>query len=607
MSMRRRDFMKTAGAVSVAPLAAPVVPLQAFTAGRPEQFTDEITRQTLKEAEKLTGVRYTDAQRDQILRTIRAQIEHAGQLRALGLKNDDPPPALVFDPRLPQSRVPEAKWRLQRRQDVPPLPSSESEIAFAPLTSLSEWIRSGQLSSRRLTEIYLRRIDRYADSLDCIITVTRKTALEQAERADREISAGRYRGPLHGIPYGAKDLLDTAGIRTTWGAMPYKDRIADKDAAVIEKLNEAGAVLLAKTALGALAFGYLWYDGLTRNPWNPEEGSGGSSAGSASAVAAGLMGFALGSETLGSIENPSARTGVAGLRPTFGRVSRYGAMILCWSLDKIGPMCRNAVDTLLVLKVLNGHDPRDPGSIAAPLNYDSTARIRGMRVGYMPEWFARENVPEEVRSIPGIIADLGMEPVHIRLPDLPYQSLLSILRAEAAAAHEQITLSGRDQLLRGQTPLSWPNIMRQARFIPAVDYLQANRLRRKVMHILHDLFSEVDAVMAPSIPVRGGSTVMTLLTNYTGHPALTLKTGFTRTAARRSDVIAPEFYGEPSSGILKKVPACVSLWGPLFEEGRLCRIASALERQTGISDIHPQLLQEGKIEEKNRKQTLKID
>ena len=584
----RRDFLKSAGAVTAGALVTGSSLSAETTNPAPETSpATGITRQTFAEAEKLTGVAYTDSERDMMIDTIGQQIRHAQQVRNLNIKNDYYAPATVFDPRLPGTTMPPPLWNREPYEKLPPVPGNEEDIAFAPVTLLSEWIRTKKVSSRHLTGIYLQRIRKFAPALECMVTVTEKLAIEQAEQADREISSGSYRGPLHGIPYGAKDLFDTRDIRTTWGAMPFKDRIARQDAAVIEKLNQAGAVLLGKTTLGALAFNDLWFDGLTRNPWNTEEGSGGSSAGSGSAVAAGLMPFALGTETLGSIEVPASRNGVVGLRPTFGRVSRYGAMVLCWSLDKVGALCRSVEDSMLVLSAINGYDARDSGSIEAPVAFDNAAPVRGMRVAYDPAWFSA-NIAESVRRIPDIAKKLGVELLEIKLPDLPYASMISVMQAEAAAAFDDLVLENKDNTLRGQKPWAWPNSMRQARFISAVDLIQAGRFRRQVMELMDDIFTDIDAIIGPDITVMGQDNFMPVITNFTGHPSLTLRAGFIRSSARRGPFDDLKYYDAPS-GKKKKIPVAFTLWGSLFEEGRLCRIGIEIEKELNINKLRPEL------------------
>ena len=387
-------------------------------------------------------------------------------------------PALVLRNQFVRSRVTDT-----------PLPADDAAIAFAPVHQLSRWIEHRHLTSERLTEIYLARIARFDPKLRCIITLTRDHALEQARAADKLIAAGHYKGPLHGIPWGAKDLLDTAGIPTTWGAEPYRHRVPTSDAIVTQRLNAAGAVLIAKLSLGALALNDVWFGGQTMNPWLLEEGSSGSSAGPGAATAAGLVGFAIGSETGGSIVSPSMRCGVTGLRPTFGRVARTGAMTLCWSLDKLGPMARSVEDTLLVLNSITGPDPTDPSSVPSHLDFQATAPVTNLRVGYFPQWMKEAPATDVDRHALEVVRSLGMTPVEVHLPDWPYDSLQLILFAEAAAAFEDLTASGHDHDLRMQVADAWPNSFRQARFLSAVDLVQADRLRRRVALEMARLFA----------------------------------------------------------------------------------------------------------------------
>lgn len=578
--------MKAAGGVSAAvllPHRSSVAEIEGLTKEKHEN--EAITIRTFTEAEKLTGVPYTDNEREMMIGTIEEQILRTRLVRELNISNDYHAPATSFDPRLPDTQFPVANWRRETGSKSGRMPVNEEDIAFAPITSLSEWIRTKKLSSRDLTNIYLKRIKQFSPRLECMITVTEELASGQARQADREIAAGQYRGPLHGIPYAAKDLFDTKDIRTTWGAASHKGRIAKQDAAVIEKLNQAGAVLLGKTSLGALAFNDLWFGGLTRNPWNTEEGSGGSSAGSGSAVAAGMMPFALGSETLGSIEVPATINGVVGLRPTFGRVSRYGTMTLCWSLDKVGILSRSVEDSMLVLNTINGYDSRDNSSIDMPLAFDNTASIKGMRIAYDPKWF-ESATPPAVRRIPELINTLGLESVPFKLPDLPYTSLLSIMEAESAAAFDELVLKNEDDILRGQKPWARPNTLRQARFISAVDLIQTNRFRRQVMELMRELYINVDAVIGPDLTTR--IQIMSIITNFTGHPALTIRAGFIESIARRGPFDDPQFYDVPS-GKKRKVPVSVTLWGPLFEEGKLCRIGMEIEKALGVQHERPDL------------------
>ncbi|MBM9594186.1 amidase [Roseitranquillus sediminis] len=546
----------------------------------------QITEEYLAAAERLMGVEYTPAERAQMLDNLEGQIELA-RLRRHSVFPNDLPTALRFDPRPPGFSMPTDHGLHGITRDPGPLPDDPADVAFAPLPRLAGWLRGGVLRSRRLTEIYLERIERLAPRLECFVTVTAERALREAEEADAALAQGRWLGPLHGVPYGAKDLLDTAGIPTTWGAMPYRERVADREAHVVARLREAGAVLIGKTTLGALAYGDIWFGGRTRNPWNTEEGSSGSSAGSAAAVAAGLCGFAIGTETMGSITSPSQRCGSTGLRPTFGRVGRSGAMALCWSLDKIGPMCRGVEDCALVLQALNGPDPGDRSSIDAAFGFDASATPRGMRVGYFPYVFEDEAATEVDRAALEAVRRLDVELVEVALPDLPYDALMPILFAEAAAAFEDLTLSGRDDELVWQDKAAWPNTFRKARFLSAVDHVQSDRLRYRVMLALDALFHEVDAVIGP---LRIGP--MMVASNFTGHPCLHLRAGFVDSPVRANPSIADArmTLGEgPDHGRLFRVPHGISLWGRLFDEGRLCTLGMALEADLGVHAERPPL------------------
>ncbi len=548
------------------------------------QVDARITALNLAEAEKLIAVEYSPEQRELVLIDLEEQINRIKNLRSVSLPNALAP-ASVFDPRLPGT-----DFELEQRPIVTssngpgPLPANDEDIAFTPLVSLSEWLRAGTLSSTRLTEIYLARLARFNTELECVVTITEDFALEQATRADKEIAAGHYRGPLHGVPWVAKDLLDTAGIATTWGATPYKDRVPDRDAAVVRRLNEAGAVLIAKSTLGALAYGDVWFAGRTRNPWNPGEGSAGSSAGSAAAVAAALAVFAIGTETLGSIVSPCMRCGTSGLRPTYGRISRDGAMALCWSLDKIGPICRRVEDTALVLAVLNGHDAADPGSVDLPFNFDATRSVRGLRVGYDPAWLDEEGSDPLDAAVVETARHTGMELVEITLPPLPYEALWSILHVEAAAAFEELTLSGRDRLLVRQDKDAWPNLFRRARLISAVDFLQAQRFRKIVMQEMATIYEGVHAIIGPSF-----AGPMQLVTNFTGHPSLTLRTGFVERATRAgiNPIGAMGRSGDSGADERHPVPHGITLWGRLYDEGTILNMGMALEAELGVWDRRP--------------------
>lgn len=565
----RRDFIVSGSAAAAACTLAtgggPSEPTGDAGQGAPPapapSTPDEITATTIAEAEKLAVVRLTDDERAQILGSIARQLQQYRARRSQQLDNGLAP-ATVFDPRLPGERFSERALLVRSDEDPGALPADDRRIAYAPVTALSRWIERGDLSSLRLTEIYLDRLERLGPKLECVVTITRERAEQQARRADAEIAAGRRRGPLHGIPWGAKDLFDTADIRTSWGATPYRDRVPADDAKVVRLLEEAGAVLVAKLSLGALAYGDIWFDGRTNNPWKLDEGSSGSSAGSAAATAAGLIGFALGTETYGSIVSPCMRCGATGLRPTFGRVSRAGAMALCWSLDKIGPIARRTEDCALVLAAINGYDSADPCSIDMPLAFDATRSVRRARVGYDPAWFEGEEASDLDRRALEASRAAGLDLVEVKLPDWPYQALLTVLLVEAAAAFEELTLSDRDDELVWQEPDAWPNTFRRTRFAPAIEYVQAQRFRRRVMEMMAGAMQSLDALISPSF---AGSLL--LITNNTGHPSLTIRCGF------KTD-------GTPHG---------ITLWGRRFDEGRLCGIGMALERELDVWRREPAL------------------
>jgi Asp-tRNA(Asn)/Glu-tRNA(Gln) amidotransferase A subunit family amidase len=532
---------------------------------------------TLNAAERLFGVRYTDAERAQMRDNLAQQIEFAVRRRAVRLPNALPP-ATLFDPRLSGFAMP-AQSTLNVPRSASPLPHADEDIAFAPVRHLSAWIAGGQLSSTRLTNIYLSRIRRHDPALLSFAAVTDAVALAQADRADAFLAAGNWLGPLHGIPYGAKDVLDTAGITTGWGAEPFAHRVPETNARVVARLEAAGAVLLGKTSVGALAYGDIWYGGQTRNPWNTEEGSRGSSAGSAAATAAGLVGFAIGSETLGSIVAPCSRCGATGLRPTFGRVSRSGAMALCWSLDKIGPICRSVADTALVLAAINGFDPQDSGSVEAPFGWDASRSVVGLRVGYLPADFTDEHDVAALDAVRG----LGVVLIPLELPDLPYDALRHVAFAEAAAAFEELTLDDLDDTLARQDPGGWPNTFRKARFLSAVDHIQLDRLRRRTMQEMEALFRRVDVLLAPELV---GS--MTVIGNMTGHPCLTVRSDFRELRTRQM----PAFLGaeiKEMDGPAHTVPHAITIVAPLFDEAAALTLGHALETALAIADRRPNL------------------
>lgn len=543
-----------------------------------------LTTDDIAAAERLLGVTYSQDERAQMCGNLDGQIAFARARRTVRLANNAPM-ASRFDPRLPGFRMPALKGSLNfGRPAATPLPSEAADIAFAPLTRLSAWIAAGQLSSRDLTEIYLARIAELGPKLKCFAEVTPELALAEADAADAVLRSGVNLGPLHGIPYALKDLFDTKGIKTGWGAEPYQDRVPDVDAAVVRKLRAAGAVLLGKSSLGALAFGDIWYGGMTRNPFNLNEGSSGSSAGSASATAAGLCGFAIGTETVGSIMSPSQRCGTTGLRPTFGRVSREGAMALCPSLDKVGPICRSVEDTAMVLAAINGGDVADFGSIDAPFDFDAGASIDGMRLGYLPEAFGEGATAVDHAALEAA-RSLGIEVVEVKLPDLPYRALMNAFCAEAAAIFEDITLSDLDDMLTRQDEGGWPNTFRKARFLSAVDHVQLDRLRYQVMLALDGLFSGVDALIGPLM-----TGPMMVASNFTGHPCLHLRAGFLELGTRKSNTLGASklsIDAASATGSTFRVPQGISVWGRLFEEGRLLNLGMALERAFDVADERP--------------------
>ncbi len=542
------------------------------------------TPEDIAAAERLVGVTYTAQERAQMLDNLEGQIAAAQTRRTVNLPNSSPM-ALRFDPRLPGFKMPSESGVSVNAVDTP-LPTDDTDIAFATLPELSNWIAAGALTSRRLTEIYLTRIEAFNPTLLCFATVTADLARSEADAMDALTRDGQNLGPLHGIPYGLKDLFDTQGIITGWGAEPYRNRMPDADAHIVSLLRDAGAVLLGKTTVGALAYNDIWYGGQTRNPWNPAEGASGSSAGSASATAAGLCGFSIGTETLGSITSPCQRCGTTGLRPTFGRVSRTGAMALCCSLDKVGPICRGVEDTALVLDALNSADANDLGSIAAPFAYNAQQDIRGLTLGYLPEAFD-EGATDVDHAARAATKELGINLVEVSLPNLPYDTLMNIVYAEAAATFENLTLSNADDTLTWQDPGAWPNIFRKARFLSAVDHVQLDRLRYLVMQAVDTLFQDVDALIGPF-----STGPMLVASNFTGHPCLHLRAGFMRHDTRKPGSLAAgklTARSDVASDNACRVPQGISLWGRLFDEGTILNIGRALEHKLDQSGDRPTL------------------
>ncbi|MFV2006024.1 MAG: amidase [Longimicrobiales bacterium] len=522
-----------------------------------------ITSEVLVDAAAVAGLDFSEEEREGMLRGLNQNLGAYRSLREQGIPNEIPP-AIRFDPVLPGAVLPteQRPIRMSRRPAVE-RPTDLEEVAFWPVSLLSELVHTRQVTSIELTTMYLDRLKRHGPTLESVITVTEELALRQAARADREIATGRYRGPLHGIPWGAKDLLAVKGYRTTWGAKPYEDQVIDENATVVRRLEEAGAVLIAKLTLGALAQGDWWYGGRTRNPWNLEQGSSGSSAGSASSTVAGLVGFSIGTETLGSIVSPATRCGATGLRPTFGRVSRYGAMALSWSMDKIGPLGRAVEDCALVFDAIHGADGKDPTARTLPFNWDAEAPLSDLRIGFLKRAFESERTTDADKAALEVIRSLGIDPVPVELPDeFPLRAMRIILSAEAAAAFDELTLSGRDDLLTRQGRGTWPHTFRTARMTPAVEYIQANRLRTMVMGATEAALDGIDVFITPTF-AQG----VLLLTNLTGHPTVVLPSGFTE----------------------EGTPVSISFVGKLWGDAETLRVARAFQEATDYHLKRPPL------------------
>lgn len=525
-------------------------------------------------AEPLLGVSYTPDEREQMLAGIEAWIGRAEALRAAERPNALAP-AQTFDPRLPGRNYDMAEGGVTGLGRAPACPSDAADIAYAPVWMQAQWLARGAISSVELTELYLARIAAYESRLECFVTVTAARARSEARARDAERAAGRVRGPLHGVPYTLKDIIDVDGLPATWGASIYAERVADQTAVVAQRLEAAGAVLLGKVTSGAIAYGDIWYDGMTRNPFNPEEGSSGSSAGPASATAAALCGFSIGTETLGSIVSPSHRCGTTGLRPTFGRVPRTGAMALCWSLDKIGPIVRSTADAGLVLDAINGADAGDPSSLASRFGADFSRDLSGLRLGYNRAWFDAAGEPD--RAALEAARSLGVELVDFGVDDQPYGSMLVQLEAEAAAAFERLTLDDLDDRLTWQDDAAWPNTWRRARFASAVDLVNADRLRRQAQQMMAERMAGLDAVIGPNF-----AGDMLLISNFTGHPQLAFRSGFTEQPTRT-------IFGVPvdEGGATFSVPHATSLWAPLFREDVILALGAAIEERLDVARIRP--------------------
>jgi Asp-tRNA(Asn)/Glu-tRNA(Gln) amidotransferase A subunit family amidase len=560
---RRPYSIRPMRQILVLPLAACLI---APTIARSQTNTNAITRETVAEAGKLMGLDFSDSKLDMMLSGLKNQLSDFEAMRKFPLSNSVPP-AMQFNPIPVGMKIDtkQKKFKLSPAGKVR-LPENIDELAFYSVRQLGELIRTRQVTSEKLTRFYLERLKKYGPKLECVVTLTEEVALAQAKRADAEIAAGHYRGPLHGIPYGAKDLLATKDIRTTWGAAPYTNQIFSSDATVIKRLEQAGAVLLAKTTLGELAMGETWFGGMTRNPWNPKEGSSGSSAGTCAATSAGLMPFGIGTETLGSIVSPCDRCGVTGLRPSYGRVSRTGAMALSWSMDKIGPICRSVEDCAIVFNSIYGPDGVDPTLYDASFNYDPQLNPKKLRIGFLEKDFGKEKGERKDNNEAALkkIRELGIELVSVELPNYPVDNISFLLSTEGAAAFDDLTRNGCDDMLKQQERGSWPNTFRRRRFIPAVEFLQAQRIRYLLIQDVGKLFEKVDLVVAPSFAGKG-----LLISNLTGNPCVVVPNGFSKA-------------GTPTS---------ICFIGKLFGEADLLAVAKKYQDATEWNRKHPELTQ----------------
>lgn len=529
----------------------------------PDILSQSISKENISNAEKIIGLKFTNAERDSMLGNLEEQLKNYENIRKTELANSVSP-AIIFNP-IPVGFVfPEEQQPIKFSDyNYVKMPSDKNDLAFYTIGELAELIRTKQMTSTELTKFFIDRLKKYDPVLHCVITFTEKRALDQAKKMDDEIAAGKYRGMLHGIPFGVKDLLATKDYKTTWGAMPYKDQLIDEDATVIKRLENAGAVLCAKLSMGALAWGDVWFGGKTRNPWDTTQGSSGSSAGSASSVSAGLLPFAIGTETYGSIVSPSTVCGTTGLRPTYGRVSRTGAMALSWSMDKIGPICRTAEDLAIVFNVIHGLDGFDQTLYDVPFNYNPSIDFKGLKVGYLKSDFDKQydfHINDSLTLAK--LKELGVKLIPVELPNFPVNDLAIILSAEAGAAFDDLTRSNRDDLLVRQMKNAWPNVFRASHFIPAVEYINANRVRYLLIQEMKKLMDEFDLIIAPSW--EGDSSI---LTNLSGHPCVVLPNGFSKS-------------GTPTS---------ITFLGRLFDEGRLITFAKAYQDRTDFHKKHPAL------------------
>ena len=523
-----------------------------------------LTVEIVKQAEKIMGLEFTVAEADSMLVELTDTRKNFEEIRKVELKNEVCP-ALLFNP-LPVGFKFEKGQSFFKASDLKmvTMPTDKNDLAFYNVRQLAELIKTKKISSVELTKFYLERLKKYDPQLQCVVTLTEDLALKQAAQADAEIATGKYRGLLHGIPYGAKDLLAKKGYKTTWGSVPYKDQVLDYDAVVVERLEKSGAILCAKLTLGELAWGDVWFGGTTKNPWNLKRGSSGSSAGSASSVAAGLLPFAIGSETLGSIVSPSSECGDTGLRPTFGRVPRTGAMALSWSMDKLGPICRTVEDCAIVFNAIYGKDGKDLTVMDAPFQFDGTKKdLKGIKIGYLKTDFEGKYGNKTTDSLTLLtMKKLGAELIPMELPSLPSNDLSFLLTVEGAAAFDDITRSGKDDLMVRQIKNAWPNAFRAARFVPAVEYIQANRHRSLLIQDFHKKLGDIDVYLSPALSGRNLT-----MTNLTGHPCVVLPNGFRKEGR----------------------PVSITFMGKLFGEGKLLQVAKIYQEATDFHLKHPKL------------------
>ncbi|MCX6169851.1 MAG: amidase [Ignavibacteriales bacterium] len=528
-----------------------------------QQKEGKIKKEMIPNAEKIIGLEFTDTERDSMQDALNDQLGNYENIRKIHIANSIPP-AILFNP-IPAGFKFDQKQKLLKFSDYSyvKMPKNIEEITFYSIGELAQLIKTKKITSTQLTKFYLERLKKYGPKLHSVITLTEERALRQAEKADQEISKGKYRGMLHGIPFGVKDLLNSKDYNTTWGAAPYKDQLNNEDATVIKKLEDAGAVLCAKLSMGELAMDDVWFGGMTRNPWDTTKGSSGSSAGSASSVSAGLLPFAIGTETWGSIVSPSTVCGVTGLRPTYGRVSRTGAMALSWSMDKIGPICRNAEDLAIVFNAIYGKDGIDQTLYDAPFNYQPKLDFKKLKIGFLKNDFAKKyRFHQNDSLVLKKLAELGAQLIPIELPEIATNDIAIILTAEAGAAFDELTRTNKDDMLARQFKGAWPNIFRASRFIPAVEYINANRIRYMLIQEMQKMMKKVDLYIAPSWE---GNNL--LLTNLTGNPCVVVPTGFT------------------DKGILTSI----TFMGRLFDEGKIIAFAKMFQDATDFHKKHPKM------------------